>query len=67
MDKICPGCSSTFRCRVDQIELCNCRKLNLKKGVSEYIKVTYGNCLCFDCLKKINEEFVSSIINKEEE
>lgn len=57
MDKICPSCSSTFTCRVDQIELCNCAKLNLVKGVREYIKVTYGNCLCFDCLKKINDKF----------
>ena len=57
MDKLCPSCSSIFRCRVNQIELCNCTKLNLTKGVREYIKITYGNCLCFNCLKKLNDEF----------
>lgn len=57
MDKTCPNCSSTFVCRVDQIELCNCVKINLEKGVKKYIKDTYGNCLCFDCLRKVNDEF----------
>lgn len=56
MDKKCPGCFSIFECRVDQIELCNCAKLNLTKGTREYIKDTYESCLCFDCLKKINGE-----------
>lgn len=52
MDKKCPGCFSIFECRVDQIKLCNCAKLNLTKGTREYIRDTYGSCLCFDCLKK---------------
>ncbi|WP_110309691.1 cysteine-rich CWC family protein [Dysgonomonas alginatilytica] len=58
MDKTCPCCSSTFTCRVDKIELCNCTKLNLRDGVRQYIKTTYGNCLCFDCLKNLNDQFI---------
>ena len=67
MDKICPSCSSTFTCRVDQIELCNCTKLNLAKGARDYIKATYGNCLCSDCLKKINDKYSLLLIGKTSE
>ncbi|MBF0576060.1 cysteine-rich CWC family protein [Dysgonomonas sp. GY617] len=60
MDKICPCCSINFTCRVDKIELCNCSRINLAEGVRQYIKTTYGNCLCFDCLKDLNDQFVKS-------
>ena len=67
MDKVCPNCLLTFRCRVDKIEVCNCSKLNLATGVREHIKNTYGNCLCFDCLKMINDKFAVLSVDKTEE
>lgn len=57
MNKTCPRCSAPFVCRVDQISLCNCKKVVLKEGVRNYIKTKYGNCLCIDCLSYINDNF----------
>ena len=64
MEKICPRCSASFVCRVDDIELCNCSKIQLSVGVRGYIKDRFGKCLCFDCLQYINQNIKSIIQNE---
>lgn len=57
MKKICPRCNNTFICRVDNIELCNCKKVRLNAGVRDYIKKEYAGCLCLECLIEVNQKF----------
>ncbi len=42
MNKICPRCSAPFVCRVDQISLCNCKKVVLKEVFVITLKLNTG-------------------------
>ncbi len=63
MKKICGRCSASFNCREDRIELCSCRKVTLVRGVRDYIKDNYQNCLCPKCLKETNAAFYAFEVN----
>lgn len=62
MEKICPRCNNTFVCRVDNIELCNCKKVTLKEGTRQHIKERYAACLCLQCLIEVNESLSTNTI-----
>ena len=53
--KECPRCGRIFECKPDDILNCQCTKVNLSKSASELIAKHYNDCLCFYCLKEINE------------
>lgn len=63
MDKICPRCSTTFRCREDRVELCSCSKTAKVIGLRDYVKDTYNECLCPKCLQEANSTFYNIGIN----
>lgn len=63
MEKKCPRCSATFRCREDRVDLCNCSKINKVAGLSDYIKETYNACLCPKCMEDANSTFYNIGIN----
>nr|WP_297162399.1 cysteine-rich CWC family protein [uncultured Dysgonomonas sp.] len=63
MEKICPRCSTSFRCREDRVELCNCSKTNKVIGLRDYVKDTYDGCLCPTCLEVANSTFYNIGIN----
>lgn len=60
--KICSRCSSSFNCREDRSDLCQCTRVYLKPGVRDYVKDNY-NCLCPKCLKDTNDSFFSFGVN----
>ena len=53
-EKICPRCGKKFICRHGLN--CDCMKIKLTPGQSQYLKDNYDDCVCLDCLKDISEE-----------
>ena len=51
--KYCPRCHSTFECKVGNILLCQCNKVNLSEREKEYLKYNYNDCLCATCIEEI--------------
>jgi hypothetical protein len=56
MKKICPKCFAEFECNPEEIEICNCSKINLSIEIKELINKNYNDCLCLECLKKLISE-----------
>ncbi|MBP3254480.1 MAG: cysteine-rich CWC family protein [Bacteroidales bacterium] len=50
MKKICPKCKKEFVCSHDAS--CFCMKYRLSNQTADYLKKTYDNCLCEECLKQ---------------
>lgn len=48
--KQCPRCASFFKCNRDNIGSCQCN-ITLSSQTLEFLKATYFDCLCRDCLK----------------
>ena len=54
MTKTCPRCGNTFEC-VHSID-CWCVKVQLKDSTKDYLKAHYSDCLCKECLEKLNAQ-----------
>ena len=54
MTKTCPRCGKTFEC-VHSID-CWCVKVKLTDTTKAYLKGHYNDCLCKDCLEKLNAQ-----------
>lgn len=63
MRKTCSRCSSTFVCREDRTDVCHCTRIYLVSGVREYLSDNYSGCLCHQCLKETNDNFLGFGIN----
>lgn len=50
----CPRCSSSMKCKVDDIDNCNCASINLSPDTLSFLAKTNYKCLCNNCLKEIN-------------
>ena len=50
----CPRCGKTFEC-VHSID-CWCVKVQLKDSTKAYLKEHYSDCLCKECLEKLNDQ-----------
>lgn len=61
--KICPRCSTSFSCREDRTDLCQCTRTYVVPGVRDYVKENYDNCLCPQCLKETSQNFNSFGVN----
>lgn len=51
--KICESCQKEFSCGVES-EKCWCFEVEIKPQTLEELKKDFMNCLCKDCLEKIN-------------
>ncbi len=54
MKKTCPRCGKTFEC-VHSID-CWCVKVQLTDATKAYLKEHYTDCLCKECLEKLNAQ-----------
>ena len=54
--KFCPRCNSPFECKAGSILLCQCSGLDLNIAEWDYIRLTYTDCLCRQCLLSIKYE-----------
>ena len=55
-EKYCPKCQQPFLCKVGDIANCQCRSVQLTAEADAFLAKTYFDCLCKDCLEKINED-----------
>ena len=54
--KVCPRCGREFVCRKDAPSLCQCAGIVLSERVRAYLKETYKDCLCRECLEEIRSK-----------
>jgi hypothetical protein len=54
MKKTCPRCGKEFEC-VHSID-CWCVKVKLTDTTKAYLKANYSDCLCKECLEKLNAQ-----------
>ena len=50
----CAACGKPFVCNTEDISACQCSAITLTKKTKEYLSKTYSDCLCTECLSKIN-------------
>jgi Family of unknown function (DUF5522)/Cysteine-rich CWC len=55
-EKYCPKCQQIFLCKVGDVANCQCRLVQLTAEADAFLAKTYFDCLCKDCLEKINED-----------
>ncbi len=55
--KNCPGCGHVFECKPGNITQCQCYGILLSEEIKAYMEQQYNDCLCRDCLEKMNTEF----------
>ncbi|MFY7732663.1 MAG: cysteine-rich CWC family protein [Bacteroidia bacterium] len=56
MQKICKKCQQPFDCNMENIMQCQCYGIALTSHAKQLISNTFSDCLCKNCLLKINEE-----------
>lgn len=61
MKKTCSKCLAIFDCNVENIHECQCTTIQLTDKQKALLQTTYLDCLCFNCLKDIQEHTNSHI------
>jgi ribosomal protein S27AE len=56
VEKICPRCGSKLICRHKNIQLCDCRTIELSEKARLEISNNYSDCLCLKCLKYFSKK-----------
>ena len=65
MKENCTHCHKTLDCKADDIQNCDCQKVELlDETVAFLYEKTEHDCLCNDCLKKFDEMMKFSMENK---
>ena len=54
--KYCPKCNASFICRVGDIANCQCNSVTLCDEAKKFLTKTYFDCLCKNCLEKLNHD-----------
>lgn len=57
--KNCHRCNRTFECKVGSILICQCSSLELTNDEREYISGLFDDCLCIECMKELQIEFLN--------
>lgn len=57
-EKYCPRCNSTFECKAGSITQCQCNDIQLSAEERVYVESKYDDCLCIDCLRYLQSEYV---------
>ena len=55
-EKICTLCYDSFICNAADIFSCACYNLKLSEDIRKKIGEQYHDCLCSNCLEKINND-----------
>jgi hypothetical protein len=63
--KYCPRCKNAFECKPGNIAQCQCYGITFSEQEKEYIRTTYSDCLCSNCLHNIKHEMKVSAAEKE--
>lgn len=54
-EKYCPQCNIPFTCKVGDIAHCGCTQVKLSDETRAFLAKTHFDCLCPDCLARLNE------------
>ena len=57
-DKHCPRCNIVFECKAGSIMICQCSTIQLSVEERAYVELKFEDCLCVDCLRVLQKEFV---------
>ncbi|WP_091207365.1 cysteine-rich CWC family protein [Mucilaginibacter gossypiicola] len=63
-NKHCPRCNAPFECKVGSILLCQCQGINFTDQERDYIRLTYPDCLCRNCLMVMKHEISTKAAQK---
>ncbi|HEY5326802.1 MAG TPA: cysteine-rich CWC family protein [Mucilaginibacter sp.] len=63
-NKFCPRCKAPFECKVGSILLCQCHGISFSEAEKDYIRLTYPDCLCRNCLQIMKHEISSTSAQK---
>ena len=55
-EKCCPKCQSIFVCKIGDIANCQCNTIEISEAAKEFLSQTNFDCLCKDCLAKIDRD-----------
>lgn len=55
-EKYCPKCNASFECRAGDVVNCQCGAVQLGAETIAFLSQTYFDCLCKNCLSKIDIE-----------
>jgi hypothetical protein len=55
--KQCHRCKQYFECKPLNIMDCQCTQIQLNDAERAFIKISFDDCLCLDCLKELKQEF----------
>ncbi|MCL3779760.1 hypothetical protein EMN47_05070 [Prolixibacteraceae bacterium JC049] len=54
--KKCPKCGAEFKCFNKGGRSCWCENYFITPETTKYLKATYDNCLCEECLSNFSEK-----------
>ena len=57
-EKYCPRCKITFECKAGSIVQCQCSNIQLTVEERCFIELKHEDCLCIDCLKILQQEYM---------
>lgn len=57
--KFCPRCSSAFECKPGSINQCQCSGIQLTEEERVYIEIKHDDCLCINCLKALQHQYIA--------
>lgn len=56
-EKNCPRCNTSFECKTGDVIKCQCYGIELSVAEEAFIKSTYNNCLCNNCLVQLKSRY----------
>ncbi len=59
-EKHCPRCQIVFECKAGNIMQCQCNTIQLAPEERVYIESTFDECLCVNCLRDLQKEYILS-------
>ena len=56
-EKKCPRCNTAFECKAGDILKCQCYGIEISAAEEAFIKLTYSDCLCKNCLLQLKQRY----------
>lgn len=62
-EKLCPKCGIKFTCKMGDVINCQCNTVTMSEASKLFLSKTNFDCLCKDCLTKMNNDINSESHN----
>jgi hypothetical protein len=57
----CERCETTFECKANSFTKCQCATVPLNLNETQYISEQFDGCLCANCLRALQQEYIDNI------